>query len=167
MTADATADPSGPEPTGSFTGWWGADRGRVTAFVVVLTTGILALAGIGLDGGLALAARVRAIGQAEAAARAGAQAIDLDTYRATGRLVLDPVRAVVAARSYLAAAGIDGDVTVLPASAGPDAGSGGTVVVAVTATHRTQLLGLVGVRELTVRGEGRAHPQGGVDPPGP
>ena len=33
--------------------WWRADEGQVTAFVVVLTIGILALAGLTLDGGLA------------------------------------------------------------------------------------------------------------------
>lgn len=132
--------------------WWRADDGRVTAFVVVLMTGVLALAGLGLDGGLALAAKVRAVGQAEAAARAGAQAIDLDTYRATGRLVLVPDLAVAAARTQLAAAGAEGEVSLRD----------GGVVVRVTATHVPRLLGLAGVTELTVSGEARAVPQGGV-----
>lgn len=134
------------------TAWWRADDGRVTAFVVVLMSGILAMAGLGLDGGLALAAKVRAVGQAEAAARAGAQAIDIDTYRATGRLVLDPALAVAAARSQLAAAGAEGEISL----------SGGEVVVRVTATHVPRLLGLAGITELTVSGEARAVPQGGV-----
>ncbi|WP_369805272.1 pilus assembly protein TadG-related protein [Pseudonocardia sp. MH-G8] len=134
------------------TAWWRADDGRVTAFVVVLMTGILALAGLGLDGGLALAAKVRAVGQAEAAARAGAQAVDLDAYRATGRLVLDEVLAVAAARTQLAAAGADGKVWLRD----------GGVVVRVTATHVPRLLGLAGITEMTVSGEARAVPQGGV-----
>lgn len=134
------------------TAWRQADDGRVTAFVVVLMTGILALAGLGLDGGLALAAKVRAVGQAEAAARAGAQAVDLDTYRATGRLVLDPALAVAAARTQLAAAGAEGEVSLRD----------GGVVVRVTATHVPRLLGLAGITELTVSGEARAVPQGGV-----
>ena len=62
-----------PQPRAGGTDWWRADGGRVTAFVVVLMTAILALAGLALDGGLALAATVRAVGQAESAARAGAQ----------------------------------------------------------------------------------------------
>ncbi|OZM76615.1 hypothetical protein CFP66_40515 [Pseudonocardia sp. MH-G8] len=115
-------------------------------------TGILALAGLGLDGGLALAAKVRAVGQAEAAARAGAQAVDLDAYRATGRLVLDEVLAVAAARTQLAAAGADGKVWLRD----------GGVVVRVTATHVPRLLGLAGITEMTVSGEARAVPQGGV-----
>jgi hypothetical protein len=133
-------------------GWWRGDDGHVTAFVVVLTTGILALAGLTLDTGIALAAKVRANGQAEAAARAGAQAIDLTAYRATGALHLVPAQAVAAAQSYLATVGAQGTVTV----------SGDTVTVTVTATRGTQLLGLVGISSVTVHGAGSAHPQRGV-----
>ncbi|MFD8497315.1 pilus assembly protein TadG-related protein [Amycolatopsis sp. NPDC059657] len=132
--------------------WWAADEGRVSEFVVVLTIGILALAGLTLDGGLALAAKVRATGQAEAAARAGAQAIDLAVYRANGRLQLVPVQAVSAAQSYLAGTGASGSVTV----------SGNTVTVSITASHTTQLLGLVGISSLPIHGTGSAHPQRGV-----
>ncbi len=124
----------------------------MTAFVVVLTIGILALAGLTLDGGLALAAKVQANGQAQAAARAGAQAIDLTAYRSTGTLQLVPAQAVADAQSYLAGVGASGTVTV----------SGDTVTVAVTATEHTQLLGMVGISSLTVHGQGSAHPQRGV-----
>ena len=139
------------------TAWWRADNGQVTAFVVALMTGLLALAGIGLDGGLALAAKIRAVGQAEAAARAGAQEVDLGVYRDTGHLVLLPARAVQAAEAQLADSDADGEVTV----------AGGVVVVRVTATHTTRLLRLAGVGELTVHGEARALPQGGVSGPEP
>ncbi|MCU1680222.1 MAG: hypothetical protein JWQ81_961 [Amycolatopsis sp.] len=124
----------------------------MTAFVVVLTIGILALAGLTLDGGLALAAKVQANGQAQAAARAGAQAIDLTAYRATGTLQLVPAQAVADAQSYLAGIGASGAVTV----------TGDTVTVAVTAIEHTQLLGMVGISSLTVHGQGSAHPQRGV-----
>ncbi|WP_436499564.1 pilus assembly protein TadG-related protein [Actinokineospora sp. HUAS TT18] len=131
---------------------WRADDGQVTAFVVVLTTGILALAGLVLDGGLALAAKVRATGQAEAAARAGAQAIDLTAYRGNGTLRLLPAQAVVNAKAHLAAEGATGTVSV----------SGDTVTVTVTASPSTQLLGLVGIGSLSIQGRGSAHPQTGV-----
>jgi hypothetical protein len=124
----------------------------VTAFVVVLTIGILALAGLTLDGGLALAAKVKANGEAEAAARAGAQAIDLNAYRNTGALQLVPALAVADAQSYLATVGAAGTVTVL----------GDTVTVTITASQHTQLLGMVGISSLTVHGTGSAHPQRGV-----
>jgi hypothetical protein len=132
--------------------WWRADEGRVTAFVVVLTIGILALAGLTLDGGLALSAKVKANGQAEAAARAGAQAIDLAAYRNGGTVALVPVQAVADAQSYLATVGASGTVTV----------SGDTVTVTITASQNTQLLGMVGISSLTVHGTGSAHPQRGV-----
>lgn len=124
----------------------------MTAFVVVLTIGILALAGLTLDGGLALAAKVKANGEAEAAARAGAQAIDLNAYRNTGALQLVPALAVADAQSYLATVGAAGTVTVL----------GDTVTVTITASQHTQLLGMVGISSLTVHGTGSAHPQRGV-----
>src|SRR3546814_2863091 len=59
------------------------ERGSVTAFVVIMTSALLAMAGLVIDGGYALAAHRRAFNEAEAAARAGAQAVDLDTLRAT------------------------------------------------------------------------------------
>jgi len=126
-----------------------ADSGQVSAFVVTITLALLALAGLSLDGGLALAAKVRANGHAEAAARAGAQALDLAQYRVTGRLHLIPAQAAADARGYLGSVGASGTVTV----------SGDTVTVRVTASQPTQLLGLIGVSRLQVHGEGSAHPQ--------
>jgi hypothetical protein len=132
--------------------WWAGDDGRVSAFLITLLVAILALAGLVLDGGLALAAKVRANGQAEAAARAGAQALDLGAYRASGVVRLVPSQAAAEVRSYLSTVGVTGTVTV----------SGDTVRVTVTATHRTQLLGLVGIPALSVHGSASAHPVRGV-----
>ncbi|SFK89155.1 hypothetical protein SAMN05421835_14212 [Amycolatopsis sacchari] len=132
--------------------WWRADEGRVSAFVVVLVSAILALAGLTLDGGLALAAKVRANGQAESAARAGAQAIDLNAYRSSGTLRLVPAQAIAMAQSHLAAEGAVGSVAI----------SGDTVIVTITAAQPTQLLGLVGINSLSVHGQGSAHPQRGI-----
>lgn len=133
-------------------GWWAGDHGRISAFVVTVLMAILAMAGLTLDGGLALADKVHANDQAEAAARAGAQALDLAAYRATGTVRLVPTQAAAAARVYLAQVGQAGTVTV----------AGDTVTVTVTATHRTQLLALVGIPALTVHGTASAHPVRGV-----
>jgi hypothetical protein len=130
------------------------ERGQVTAFVVVLTAALLLLAGLALDGGLALAAKRQAINEAEQAARAGAQAIATGTYRQTGRLVLDPGRARAAARTYLAATGHPGSVQV---------SASGRVVVTVTITQPTQLLRLAGVTRITVTGRGAARPARAVE----
>ncbi|MGW5721921.1 pilus assembly protein TadG-related protein [Amycolatopsis sp. NPDC003865] len=132
--------------------WWRGEEGRVSAFVVVLMLGLLALAGLGLDGGLALAAKVRATGQAESAARAGAQAIDLAAYRATGALRLVPADADAFARRYLAGIGATGTVTATV----------DTVTVTVTTSQRTQLLSLIGIPAIGAHGGGAAHPQRGV-----
>src|SRR6266508_782836 len=87
-------------------------RGQVTAFVVIIVLALWLFAGLVIDGGLTLAAKRRAINEAEAAARAGAQAIAIGTFRTSGQVMLDPVGARVAARAYLAATGHPGTVHV-------------------------------------------------------
>ncbi|MFI7536695.1 hypothetical protein [Streptosporangium sp. NPDC049376] len=52
---------------------------------------LILLAGIVVDGGLALGARVRAINEAQEAARSGAQQLDLAAYRRDGRIRPEPV----------------------------------------------------------------------------
>jgi len=128
------------------------EDGRVTAFVVVLVTAVIAFSGLVLDGGLALAGKIRAIGEAQEAARAGAQAIDLSAYRASGALRLVPAQATSFAHQYLAAAGRSGFVTVTE----------NTVTVTVSDTHHSILLGVVGVDSITVTGTGQAEPQRGI-----
>jgi hypothetical protein len=137
--------------------WLRREDGQVTAFVVALTLGVLTLAGLTLDAGHALAATTRATGQAEAAARAGAQAIDLTAYRTTGTLRLRPADAITHARAHLAAEGATGTVTA----------TADTVTVTVTATEHTQLLGLIGITTLTVHGQGTAQPQRDTSGAGP
>jgi hypothetical protein len=122
------------------------ESGMVTAFVVIFTAALLLMAGLALDGGLALSARVRAIDDAQAAARAGAQAIDIPTYRATGQITLDPNQATADAQRYLAAAGNTGTVAV----------NGNQVTVTVTITQPTQILDVAGINHFTETGTGSA-----------
>lgn len=128
------------------------ENGRVTAFVVVITTACLLFAGLVLDGGLALAAKTKAIDHAQEAARAGAQELDLATYRAGGDARLDPSAAQAAAQRYLGAVGATGTVTA----------DATTVRVHVDAQQRTQILGLIGLGEIAVSAEGQAHPDQGA-----
>jgi hypothetical protein len=137
--------------------WLRTDDGRVSAFVVIVVTAVLAFGGLVLDGGLALAAKVRAIGEAQEAARAGAQEIDLAAYRANGTLRLASHQAGAAAHAYIAAAGHSGTVSV----------AGNTVTVTITASQPTQLLGLLGIDSITVTGSGQAQPQRGISGPLP
>lgn len=140
---------------------WGSDEGRVTAFTVVFAAAVLLFAGLVLDGGLALAAKVRAVGEAQEAARAGAQAIDLGAYRADGTLRLDPDRAAALARGYLTGAHTAGTGTGTGPAAAAVTVSGDSVTVTVSATQSTRLLGLVGVHSIRVTGTGTAHPDRG------
>ena len=126
----------------------------VTAFVVIFTVALIVMAGLVLDGGLALAAKVQAIDDAQAAARAGAQALDLPLYRSTGQITLDPAEATADAERYLADAGHTGTVEV----------NGEQVTVTVTISQPTQILSLAGIDHLTVTGTGTATAEQGGNP---
>ncbi|MFG1667637.1 hypothetical protein [Streptomyces sp. Y7] len=132
------------------------DEGQITVFVVPLTVAVVMFAGLVLDGGLALAARARAMGEAQEAARNGAQALDLAAYRADGSVRLIPEQARALAEAYLASTPDTGRVSV----------TNDTVTVTVTAQQKTQLLDLIGLGTLTVTGTGSAHPVYGVTAPG-
>ena len=133
----------------------GDDAGQVTPFVVVLTIALIAFAGLVLDAGMALSAKVQALDAAQAAARAGAQQLNLTAYRESNLAELDPPRAEAAARGWLTSAGLDGSVTATTA----------TVTVTVRRTSRTQLLQLVGVRSLDVSATATATAVHGVTGP--
>jgi putative Flp pilus-assembly TadE/G-like protein len=72
------------------------EEGRVSAFVLITFTALLLTAGLVLDGGNALAAKSRAIGIAEEAARTGGQRLDLAAVRAGRPPALDPMGAAAA-----------------------------------------------------------------------
>jgi hypothetical protein len=127
------------------------EAGMVTAFVVIFTAALLLMAGLVLDGGLALSAKVQAIDDAQAAARAGAQAIDIPLYRATGQITLDPTQASADAQHFLAAAGRTGTVAV----------DGDQVTVTVTITQATQILDVAGIDHLSEAGTGTATAEQG------
>jgi hypothetical protein len=128
------------------------DSGQITVFVLVMTAALILVVGLVLDGGLTLAARERALGESQQAARAGAQAINLATYRRNGTLVLNPVLAVADARRYLAATGYQGSVQV----------TGNVVTVEVTATQRMQILDAAGLAAITVHASASATPERGI-----
>jgi hypothetical protein len=123
-----------------------------TAFVVVLMSALLGFAGLVVDGGLLLAAKVETVTHAQAAARAGAQAIDETRYRADGIIRLDPDRAYAAATGYLHAAALDGQITVTATA----------VTVTVHRTHPTQLLRLAGLTRWRITETATARPLAGI-----
>ena len=133
------------------------DDGQVTAFVVVVFSALVVLAGLVIDGGYTLAARRRAINEAQAAARAGAQAVSVESVRADADEVrVDPDRAVAAAEAYLAETGHRGSVSV---------GEGNEVRVTVSIDQ--PMLILAGLGSLTVTGSGTARNVAGIVWEGP
>jgi Flp pilus assembly protein TadG len=131
------------------------DAGRVTAFATVIAIALFAVAGLVLDAGLALSAKVQALDIAQAAARAGAQQLDLNLYRTSSRAQLDPQRAAAAARAWLASAGAEGDAAATTT----------TVTVTVRRTTNTQLLQLIGVHRLHVSASATATAVQGITGP--
>jgi len=129
------------------------ERGSLTLFAVVMALGLLAMAGLVVDGGAKLTAQRRANNLAEQAARAGAQAADEAALRA-GRTTLDTSRAQAAAVGYLAGAGYPGGTVTV---------SDATVDVRVGVTAPTTILGILGIHALTVTGQGHAQLLRGVD----
>lgn len=127
------------------------ERGTVTAFVTVATVAMLMATGLVLDGGRILAAHREADDQASSAARAGAQAVDIDALRVRSTRV-DARAAVAAARAYLGRHGYSGTARV----------RGDRVEVRVTLRQATPLLSLVGMRTVTVTGNGEARIVRGV-----
>ena len=128
------------------------EAGQVTGFIVVIVVAVLALGGLVIDGGNTLAAKRRAIADADGAARAGAQALDPARYRTAGSLAPITTEAEQAAQQYLERAGHSGSARV----------EGDQIIVTVTIDQPTTLLRIVGVRSLTVTGTGAAHLVQGV-----
>lgn len=130
-----------------------SDEGSITPFVVVITAALLAMAGLVIDGGFALAARQDATATAEQAARAGADALARDDAQRGGPLRLNPAAARAAAEGYLAATGHTGHAAV----------AGETVTVTVTVTRTTAILSAFGIDALTATSTASARGVTGID----
>lgn len=109
--------------------------------LAVLTVGLLAMAGLVVDGGAALAARGRAADVAQQAARAGADALVPGSVRSSGPagLRIDAVAARAAAERVLAVGEVTGQVRV----------DGDTVTVRAQVRRPTAVLSAVGLDEVS------------------
>ena len=126
---------------------WADEEGAATIFVVGVATALLMLAGLLYDGGRVLAARREAFHTADNAARAGAQAVDIDVVRSGASPLLDAAAAEIAAREYLQRLGLDGEVLV----------TADQVSVTVSLDVEMALLQTIGLNGRTVTGTGRAQ----------
>lgn len=123
-----------------------SERGFVSLYVVAITIGLVALAGLVIDGGNALAARESAADTAQQAARAGADALSPDSLRSAGALSATPEAARQAANEVLSTGGVTGTVTV----------DGDQVIVTVTVHKATTVLSAVGLTQITGSATARA-----------
>ena len=106
------------------------EQGSITAFVAVVATALVMVAGMAYDGGQILAAQASVRSDAGKAARAGAQQIDTTHLRSTGETILDPGEAEAAALAFLERSGSSGTVVV----------NGASVTVTVTAIQPMRIL---------------------------
>ncbi|MET0447618.1 MAG: Tad domain-containing protein [Aeromicrobium sp.] len=126
------------------------ERGSASIFVIGMSIVLLVCAGLVVDGGLAINARMRLADDAEQAARAGADSINIDLLRKDGAIAINEGEARRRAAGYLAERGygtyeVDFD--------------GNAVVVHVTGTSRTTLLKLVNIPDFAINAEARAEPE--------
>lgn len=128
-----------------------AERGSITAFVVVMAAAFILGAGLIIDGGLALAGKTTAQDEAQQAARTAATALAQQPLR-DGQIIVNSGPALADAQAYIAATGDSGTVTL-----------NGTLIHA-RVVHRqpTKILGLFGIGEITVAADATARVESGV-----
>ncbi|MGV9304791.1 TadE/TadG family type IV pilus assembly protein [Nonomuraea sp. NPDC003727] len=138
------------------------ERGSMSVFTVLFSVVVFLLAGLLVDGGAAINARLRAADVAEQAARAGADRIDVEHLRQTGQARLlgqDEVcaRAAEVVEAYSAAASSAASSDVRPAACTvTDAQT--QVTVAVRVRWTAYFLGALGFPGAQMEGQATAAP---------
>jgi hypothetical protein len=140
-----------PPGTGARPRYRDRERGSITAFVVVLALAFVILAGLVYDGGRALAAKTAAIDEAQQAARTAAQALSPADLR-NNVLATTSGQAIADAEGYIASCGDSGTVTI----------NGNQISVEVVHHQPTEILGVIGISEITVTGTATAEIEQGV-----
>jgi hypothetical protein len=131
------------------------ETGAVVPLTAVMLLGLLAVAALVIDGGVLFAERRDLQGLADGAARAGAMAVDEELLRETGDVRLNPVAARTAAERYLGAGGFQGEVQI-------DADTL-SVTVDLEESRPTLMMGLLGVRAVSVTAHAVARPRVGIE----
>jgi len=124
------------------------ERGSISIWVVTATIVMMTLVGLAVDLGGQVHAQQRAHDVAAQAARAGGQQVEAAPAVEGRYVALDTAAARRAAEQYLAAAGVEGTVTIT---------GGTTLVVRVTYIYEPTFLSMVGIGDLTVTGDASAR----------
>lgn len=124
---------------------WRNERGSVSLFAVVATIGAFLILGLVVDGGARIQALQRADGAAREAARQAGQAVQAAPAIRGQAVLADTAVGAAAARRYLAAAGVNGTVSVR-----------GTTIAVDTQMSYSPIF-LAGLGPLGVRGHAEAR----------
>lgn len=137
------------------------ESGSITLWLLGLCVMLLFLGGISLDLWRAYSERRALAGAADAAALAGVQALDVERFRATGQVALDPPVAEALARDALATQPGTAALAGAHVTAGTE-----QVTVTVTGTVDLTLLAVLMADHgpIRLRVTATAHP---ATPPGP
>lgn len=139
---------------------WRGDRGTLSLFVVLFTPVVVLLAGLLVDGGIAINARERAADVAQQAARAGANDLNVAALR-SGTIALAPDACGVATAFVTRYSGIG----AVPDGCTTSENNGVPVVtVTATVTVQSQILGIFipQFRTFTEHASGEASPVCGI-----
>jgi Flp pilus assembly protein TadG len=130
------------------------EAGAAAIFVIGMAVVLFACAGLVVDGGVAINARMRVADDAEQASRIGADSLDVDQLRNTGVIVIDKKLAGQRAAAYLGDRGYTpGQYHVEPEN--------GAVKVTVQDTTQSVILGIVGVTHFDVSASATSKPETG------
>ena len=133
------------------------DRGTIAMFTAIFALFVIMLAGLLVDGGLAIHARERAADIAEQAARAGADDIDVAALRQGGEPTVNT--ATACEKAHQLAASYGDQLTGWGCVPSAD-----QVSVTITITVRLQLLNIVpGLGAFTMTSTATARPERGGD----
>jgi len=122
------------------------DTGSASVAFVLIVVTLVVVIGLVVDSAGKYQMAEQAQQVASSAARAATNSISGDTVR-VGELTMDPEKAVQAGQAYIAAAGMEGTVTV----------NGQVVTVEVTTTYSTRFLSLIGITSLPASGQAAAQ----------
>jgi Flp pilus assembly protein TadG len=136
------------------------DRGTLSLFVVMLVPAVVLMAGLLVDGGIAINAKERAADVAQQAARAGANDLDVADLR-QGDVQLAPGACDVAMAfvpKYQGIGAVGNSCNVMPGNlqVAP------VITVSAKVTVHSQILGLIGLGTFTETGTGSASPVCGI-----
>lgn len=129
------------------------ERGSAAVFVIGMSLVLFVCAGLVVDGGLAINARMRVADDAEQAARVAADSIDVALLREGGSLVISQGTAEQRASAYLSGRGYNRNQYEIDV-----ADDGGSVEVSVQDTTGTSLLKLINIDTYEVNAGATAVP---------